>query len=284
MSSNARHTSRRLGFTLVELLVVIGIIAVLIAILLPTIQKARQKAQQVVCASNLTQIYNYMQMYCNVNKGFLFPIGEPVAPVGYKTLGTSVMPHLRWPAVLFDIRTQPKYPINDVAYTAADHASGNVAAGLAVLWQTYDAEPFSPRFVRCPTDIDPWESHSYVVNHELVQKLDPVRFGAGGKAGRSSSDIVLAGEKRSHVRDYYMERPTESTGATVTGPDPEFGTVYPSDYDRVVEPYRHGLSYGSNFLFLDGHVTTTLPDIARGAVDPWDLPNTTAAAPVTPAP
>jgi prepilin-type processing-associated H-X9-DG protein len=144
---------------------------------------------------------------------------------------------------------------------------------------------FSPKLVRCPTDLDPWEFHSYVVNHELVQKLDPVRFGAGGKGGRTSSDIVVAGEKRSRVRDYYMEKPTETGGKATDPTKDEYGISYASDYDRVVEPYRHGVSYGSNFLFLDGHVATALPDIARGAVDPRDLPaaNPAPANPTTPA-
>jgi prepilin-type N-terminal cleavage/methylation domain-containing protein/prepilin-type processing-associated H-X9-DG protein len=72
-----RPISHRQGFTLVELLVVIGIIALLISILMPALTKARNQALLVKCANQSRQIYMACLMFAQDNKGHL-----PRAAVG----------------------------------------------------------------------------------------------------------------------------------------------------------------------------------------------------------
>src|SRR5688572_1108899 len=65
---------QRRGFTLVELLVVIGIIALLIALLLPALGRAQRHARMTACLSNQRQLVMALMMYCQENKG-AFPGG-----------------------------------------------------------------------------------------------------------------------------------------------------------------------------------------------------------------
>ena len=66
---HARHARR--AFTLVELLVVIGVIAVLIGLLLPSLSRARESAKKVKCLSNLRSLGTAMILYADSSKGWL---------------------------------------------------------------------------------------------------------------------------------------------------------------------------------------------------------------------
>ena len=82
MHTRTRRTLSRPAFTLVELLVVIGIIALLISILLPTLSRARESANTVACASNLRQVGQSANMFQNEHLNWLNPAGPIRDPFG----------------------------------------------------------------------------------------------------------------------------------------------------------------------------------------------------------
>jgi len=247
--SRSTKPAGRSGFSLVEILVVIGIIAMLIAMLLPALTKARAYANTIQCQSNLRQIGIYLTSYSQNNRGWLFPVGNWVPPVfpavdgHFETMGTNKPAYERWPMYVFDHMASVPSP----ALPADDNA-----------------ERYTPPIMRCPQDAPPLDAmvsvHSYILNVHLARSPQQLlRYSSRTQDGRSSSDIILMGEKvtgsfdslgvpRDH--DYYMEI---------------------GDFDRIVEKYRHGLRRGSNYLYKDMHVDTIRPSEALLALDPWDI-------------
>ena len=95
--------SRRLpAFTLVELMVVVGIIGVLMGILLPTVNRVRQRGMAVQCASNLRQIAVGFRMYVDGNKSVAPPARMPMIPGSRNLydLGQGPQYRPRWYEVL----------------------------------------------------------------------------------------------------------------------------------------------------------------------------------------
>src|SRR5688500_5349081 len=78
----------RAAFTLVELLVVIGIIALLIGILMPVLGRARRAAYDAQCLSNLKQLSTAMIMYANENKGYMMEIDHNFGQYWHHHLGS----------------------------------------------------------------------------------------------------------------------------------------------------------------------------------------------------
>jgi prepilin-type N-terminal cleavage/methylation domain-containing protein len=210
----------RWGFSLIELMVVIGIIAILVALLLPALQRAKQQAKSVQCKSNLQQIGQALVIYSNDWKGWIYP----------PKLGANLPPEERWPVHVF------KPPV------------------------------WNPPVMRCPADVeDMAEEHSYLLNNHLAEH--EIKFG-NKVPGRSSSEVIVMGEKAWDYPDYYMN-----------SSDLLWKT---SDYYTRVNPWMHGLRLGSNYLFLDMHVETKTESEAKAGMDPWGFPDPTGKDPTAP--
>jgi prepilin-type N-terminal cleavage/methylation domain-containing protein/prepilin-type processing-associated H-X9-DG protein len=286
---------KRRGFTLVELLVVIGIIAVLISMLLPALNKARMQAKRVQCSSNLRQCGVSLLMYAQENNGWIVPVGAWGADASdqnsYQSLGTNLLfdfeglangqpitspePWLTWPAVVFKMTKplpDPKNPgQNDV-----------------------DPYDYAPDIMRCPVDADAtdnlsdlkdsWCGHSYVINKHLVGLQGQVKkYGSKMGNGLDVTHVPLLGEKVTSRSDYYLETTDAGSPNAI------------SEFDALIDLYKHGIygsrvtvssdkltatgnnnsnQTGANYLFLDLHVDSSAPAAIVGALDPWDISTT----------
>src|SRR5206468_11754315 len=92
----------RRGFSLIELLVIIGIITILLALLFPALSQSWAAARMVNCQSNMRQLGLALFMYAKDNNGWLIPVdNDPTGEGGVRGFGTMVPPKERWPVKVF---------------------------------------------------------------------------------------------------------------------------------------------------------------------------------------
>ncbi|OHB53042.1 MAG: hypothetical protein A2Y07_06485 [Planctomycetes bacterium GWF2_50_10] len=164
MEKHRRGHPKR-GFTLVELLVVISIIALLLAILVPSLTKARQSAQKVVCGNNLRQIGLGYAMYLNENRNKVF-----------KTFYDCFKPAIYW--ANNGAAWHVKEMLIGHVYVAQNRSP--VAAGSGPVYIS------DPKVFKCPSDKNfnkatSWEKTSYGYNTylsfaEKENQLKPLQY------------------------------------------------------------------------------------------------------------
>jgi prepilin-type N-terminal cleavage/methylation domain-containing protein len=127
------NTSRKAGFTLVEIMIVVAIIGLLAAIAIPNFVKARESAQTKSCINNMRQIDGAVDQYA-LEAGLT--TGDP-APAGTLGAGVAGVPADGW---LNYVKAEPLCPVGQVQYAQA---------------QTVGTGSVCPSFATAPTHISP---------------------------------------------------------------------------------------------------------------------------------
>jgi len=266
--------SRRRGFTLVELLVVIGIIALLISILLPALNRARESAKTVQCASNMRQIGIAMRMYSNENRGVICPGNDFAAPVEYESGvgGSSFSPHVAWS--FFDLLWVNGYVRHESREpNIASPAGSNIKPGtFGVYYPSLGRGAF-----QCPSENRtypggfPWNvQFHYGMNCEAAPSVDASGNESSGRGSAAAPyygyfRIPRAGVKWNYLKstkivlcEVYQQ---ECLVYKVAGTDGLSPKAQPAQ-GGVGATIRHGSASsldvngrnGGNYMFGDGHV------------------------------
>jgi len=242
-----KHSTRavgRGGFTLVELLVVIGIIALLISILLPALNLAKRKAQSVACSSGIRQVYIAMALFAQDNKG-----------------------HLPRPYLVNDFSSDAALVKVAAWLQKAANAAGHIDLddGKGALWAQLRGREGRAKVLMCPGDdgeaVWGWQADakyprnvSYSLNHLILRDVKGPSLG-----------LVLARVRNPGSRILIYEELAPNDSWCIMGldsadvPSGRHGQGMRDSYRTdPTKPEYYSKGRG-NHCFFDGHVESLTP-------------------------
>jgi prepilin-type N-terminal cleavage/methylation domain-containing protein/prepilin-type processing-associated H-X9-DG protein len=263
MSSRRTSGLPEPGFTLIEILVVVSIIASLLAVLLPSLSQAREASRRTVCLSNMRQLAMGWHMYADAFKDACVPQRPPAMPGGTAN-----------PQNYYNVGNGMKYLPTWIAFM------GRYVGMYAFTHPRTDTgrQDYASAVYICPT-VPEWvdeRNHAYGYNFQFLgntrpNTLDqPTHFPVKRAHITRPSETVLCADSMGTAAGFahYERTPYENDGATRTAVGNHSWTLDPPRLTEVSSRGTQNQGRGgvdprhqrrANVLFLDGHAHSRFP-------------------------